>query len=394
MKAHLIPASDLPPEPSPPHVLSKTSAHLLLTKSPYHARLRKLRELPDETTKDMEQGTLVHAMLLGEGKKYAVAEWAPDDDLGNQLAASVEPGNEIPPPKGRGKKPKAPPKPKDPPPMGPGPEPRPEWQDWKRGDAQAAKRKIIAAGMIPLLPKHARMLKASVRKIQMQLDALGIRFEGQSEVAARWTEQTSDGQDEVECWGAFDHLIIRPNGATIYDLKIERSAHPDKIRRSLYDFGSDIQAAAYTRALEAARPELAGRVRFVFVFCEPTSGVVTPITLAGDFEALGNARWQRAIDTWARCLRQERWPAYTSEVVTISAPDWAMAAEQTASMDPYDLARYVDLARQGEAGRDDQTAYGPTDFSDTDDPDAAGYLDPDYNVSEPLGTDTEGDDDE
>ena len=59
------------------------------------------------------------------------------------------------------------------------------------------------------------------------------------------------------------------------------------------------------------------------------TGAITPVELAGDYRALGLSRWRRAVNLWARCLREDRWPGYTEGITTIAAPEWAMAAEPT-----------------------------------------------------------------
>jgi hypothetical protein len=114
-------------------------------------------------------------------------------------------------------------------------------------------------------------------------------------------------------------------------LKIVESAHPDAIRRHMLTYGCAIQAAAYTRAVEAIHPRLAGRVRFVFLFCEVETGIVTPAALGGSMRALGERQWVRAISTWARCIATNAWPSYTDGTVTIEAPSWAIDAELGAS---------------------------------------------------------------
>lgn len=357
--------------PSPAHVLSKTGAHILATKSPLHARLRKERASADDNDEgerereNKERGNVLHAMLLGVGKGFAVAEYTPPQTADEQLAGIVdryeETGEipddepEAPPTKGRKKKPAKPP---EAPPLGPFGVP--EWPDWRRGDAQKAKAAIVARGLIPLLPKHKRIYEAQARRLLANIEALGIRLDGVSEAGIAWTEQTTDGSgDTVECMGALDHWHART--ATIYDLKIVRSAHPDACRKHLLVYGGDIQAAAYTSAVESVHPELQGRTRFVFLFCELSSGAVTPVTLAGDFAHLGRMRWQRAVNTWARCLRENHWPAYTEGPITLAAPEWAIAAEQAIAFESNDLARYASNTETTPAsagGKDDIDADG------------------------------------
>lgn len=271
---------------SPPHVLSKTSAHLLLTRSPLHARLRKLRqaEEDDDETEDekktKETGTILHALLLRAGKKIVMLDY----------------------------------------------------ENFRTKAAQQAKKDVRESGAVPVLRHKEPIYTVAADRIRRRLEEMGIVLDGQSEQGMSWIETTTDGSgDTVECLGAADHWSHARR--TLFDLKFCRNAHPEACRRELYRLGGDIQAAAYTSAVEKIHPELQGRTRFVFLYCEPYSAAVTPVTLSGDFRRLGEQRWQRAVNTWARCLREDRWPGYTTGPITIDAPEWAMAAEMTAQHD-------------------------------------------------------------
>lgn len=314
--------------PSPLHVLSQKSAHVLVTKSPLHARLRKLRHVPDDITDEMDLGTVVHEILLGKGRGFAVAEYT-EPTADEQLAALVEhyeetgdlPEEPAEKPK-KGRKKKAP----EPPPIAKE-SGRPEWQNWLRGDAKAAREAIRARGLVPLLPKQHRIATAGAKKLRAACEAMGFPFSGESEVSIEWPEFATGG-DEVTCWGALDHLMIYgQDRAVIYDLKILDSAHPRSVQRYLLNFGGDIQSTAYIRAVEALYPALAGRVEFVFLACELLTGCVTPVLLGGGMRRLGEMRWRRAVDTWARCLREDNWPGYVTEPVTVDAPEWALTEE-------------------------------------------------------------------
>ena len=52
----------------------------------------------------------------------------------------------------------------------------------------------------------------------------------------------------------------------IYDIKSIRSANPDVCRKHVESYGYALQRSAYVSAVERIRPDLAGRVDFIFVF--------------------------------------------------------------------------------------------------------------------------------
>jgi len=275
-------------------VLSKTSASILVNKSPLHARQRKLREVPDDTSDEMDLGTIVHALMLGKS--------------GNRRIVTLD------------------------------------FPDFRTKAAKAARDEATARGDVPVLAHKIEWISAKAKKLVTACEVLGFVFAGEREVAIEWSDFTSGG-DEVVCWGALDHLIVAPSRATIIDLKIVESAHPRSATKHITTFGGDIQAAAYTRAVTALHPHLAGRVSFVFLFCELHSGAVTPVRLGGTFRKLGEMKWQRAVDTWARCLREDKWPAYATETITVDAPPWAIDEEAAHIND--------ENARRGEAFLED-----------------------------------------
>lgn len=331
---------------SPAHVLSKTTATLIVAKSALHANLRKTHKHEEEPTEDMELGTLAHELILGKGHGFEVAEYIAPPTADESLAALVEqfdadqgatllpdaPPESTKQAKIKGGRKRKPPAPPEPPPMGP--DGRPEWPDWRRKDAQSARDAIRARGLLPVLPRTLRAAKAGVARCrERMLDDFGIVLGGESEIAVEWSEYASDG-DEVTCWGAIDHY--KPG--VIYDLKFVRSAHPKSCAAHIVAYGGDIQAAAYLRAFEQLAPDMAGRLSFVFLFCELGSGAVTPVPMSGSFLQLGNMRWRRAIETWARCRRTNRWPAYVTEPVALEAPEYAMAEEMSVWLNDSALA--------------------------------------------------------
>lgn len=185
--------------------------------------------------------------------------------------------------------------------------------------AQEQRDAALAAGHIPVLTHVlAEALKTAVKVID-RLAERGVRFKGQSQVTAIW--------QEGETWrrGRFDHWVEET--ATIYDLKWVKSANPEAVARHMITYGVDIQAAAYIKAVETLRPDLAGRVKFQPLFIEngPVMAMcIRPI--AGTMRELGQRKWKRAGELWDRCLATGTWPDYGDEG-QIEAPEWALTAD-------------------------------------------------------------------
>jgi hypothetical protein len=264
--------------------LSQSIAHTLVARSPFHAWRQhpRLGGKPKTPNGSMDFGSVVHALLLGVGKEYVVLRAADGT----------------------------------------------EFEDLKTKAAQRARDEARAAGKVPILAETERDALALAAVLRERLADFGVELSGRSELSVFWHEKAKDGT-LVPCRGRLDHW--REDIATIYDLKIVKSGHPKACQSHLVGFGGDIQAAAYVSAMSRVYPELAGRLRFVFLFCETETGTVTPAIRGASLRDLGNRRWRRAVETWARCMKTAEWPAYVRATTPIEAPQWALYAEEDLS---------------------------------------------------------------
>ena len=242
---------------------------MLINQSPAHAKEQRGKA----PTKEMDRGTGIHKLVLGKGREFAAVEA----------------------------------------------------KDWRTNAAKEARDEARAKGLIPVLADDLEEWGVAAATFLDELAARGFSLTGQSEVAVAWTEPTAFGP--VRCRGMLDHVWIAEG--RIFDLKVTENAAPPSVERTAEQLGYAIQAAAYSRALVALRPELAGRVSFHFAFMEPAAPHAVNIAKPdGAFRELGERRWARAVDTWAACSKAGRWPGYGPEITTLSPPPWAMAREE------------------------------------------------------------------
>ena len=248
--------------------LSSTIAKTLLARSPAHAKAA----VGKKPTKGMDRGTIIHRLLLGKGKDYQVVQH----------------------------------------------------ENWTTKDAKTKRDEARALGLVPVLAHDLEDYCTAAEAIRVQLADRDVILDGASELAIQWEEQTKHGV--VQCRGMLDHCWL--DAGLILDLKITEDAAPSAIERTAENFGYAIQAAAYTRALTALDPTLAGRVKFLFAFCEPDAPYAINMTTPdGVFREIGERRWQRAVDSWAECQARGVWPTYGTDVNPISSPSWALARE-------------------------------------------------------------------
>lgn len=261
---------DLPP------MLSASTAQRLLLRSPLHAWLShpRLGGLREESTDAMENGSLIHALVLGAGPMIVPVEA----------------------------------------------------DSWRTNVAKEAREKATKAGKIAVLAHKLKFAENSAAILKARMESAGIRLDGESEVSAFWEA------DGVQCRGRFDHLC--GDDKTIVDVKSCDSAHPNAIQRSIENYGYDVQCEAYRQALETIRPELAGAVRFLWCFIETVEPyAVTVVEPDPTLRELGTRRWARALATWKQCLATKTWPAYATGIVSMAASEYAIKRETTIEYD-------------------------------------------------------------
>lgn len=287
MNAVRKPAFELPParildvsdeeyfaDPCAVPSLSQSIANLLVTESPRHAWLRhpRLGGVADEATKATTEGTMIHKLLLGQGADIVLIDA----------------------------------------------------EDFRTNAAKNARDDAIAAGKLPVIRKKFEAIEEAATRLRVECARRGFSFTGESEVAVEWSEYGASGP--VLCRGRMDHVFL--DSGVIYDVKKTRNANPKYLAKHFVELGYDIQAAAYTRAVEALNPALQGRTDFVFLFMEleaPYS--VVPARADGAMREIGNLRWSRAVHLWERCLSRGIWPSYCDEPITLSPPPWVLTEE-------------------------------------------------------------------
>lgn len=252
--------------------LSASIAKTLLSRSPLHAKT----EHGKPPTDAMDRGSVVHRLVLGAGKDFAI----------------------IP------------------------------FDDYRTKAAKEARDKARADGLVPIKEEAFAEAVAIAESVRAQLTKRGILLDGASELAIEWTEDSPSGP--VLCRGMLDHVWT--GDGRILDLKITENASPSFVERNAENLGYAIQEAAYRRALTALRPDHAGRVEFLFAFAEAEAPYEMNLCRGdGVFRELGERRWLRAVHAWGACVATNIWPGYGSGVNPLSPPGWALAREDFAA---------------------------------------------------------------
>lgn len=206
---------------------------------------------------------------------------------------------------------------------------------WRTKADKAERDRLLVDRMLPAKSQELADARALVGPLRELMADFGIALDGQFQVAIEWQEDSQLGP--VLCRCKLDHFAERDGMAYIDDLKAVSDARPSKVHRQAIAFGYDIQASAYTRAVEAWRPDLAGRVVFRDLYChvgEPLD--VVPVRATGELLEFGTRRWLRAVERWARCLHTGKWPGMVDRIIPGEVPAYCLQQEEQASLDDED----------------------------------------------------------
>lgn len=270
---YTMPAERYHADPAPEPSLSAGTAHRLVNRSPLHAWYGHPRLNPDyreEVAAHLDFGTAAHSILL-DGVDRCV-----------EIAG---------------------------------------FEDWRKQDARDQRDLARAEDRIPLLTKDLERMRELCSAVASQLssfelDPLPLR-DGQPEQTLIWQE------DGVWCRARLDWL--HDTGDVVDDLKTtSASANPLAwARNRLFADGKDIQCAFYRRGLRALTGVDADW-RFVVCEVEPPYAL-SVISLASSALELAERKVERAIELWRRCLEEDHWPGYPTEVAYAEAPPWEEA---------------------------------------------------------------------
>lgn len=195
------------------------------------------------------------------------------------------------------------------------------YDEYRTNEAKAWRDAQLAVGKTPVKRKEMENAKKAAAYIQENMLSQGVELCGEHQPALIWET------DGVLCRARLDHWIA--DTATIIDLKTAENAAPGALAGKFGAFGYDVQWAAYTQAVETLRPDLAGRVQFLFVFAETVPPYsVTVARPAGTMRAYGSQRWARAVKLWGECLASGKWPGYPA--TEVEASPWMMAEMESA----------------------------------------------------------------
>ena len=267
--------------------LNQTTAKVLLSRSPAHAREQHPRLSPSwepDAAKKFDIGNVAHRLLIGRGRDVHVCDF----------------------------------------------------DDWRTKAAKEAREEAVSAGLLPILAHQHETASEMVEAARDQLGASDEYFDafqmGQGEVMAVAECSDRNHTDPMNplrtgtIWlRTLIDWLVTP--VLIYDYKTtDASASPSAVQYRMMDTEWPVQAAMQEFILDIIDPDNAGRRHHRFV-CQETSPpyALTVSELPEATMHIGRLKLRRAIDIWSRCMASGKWPAYGPEIVYPEYPPHVVA---------------------------------------------------------------------
>lgn len=173
----------------------------------------------------------------------------------------------------------------------------------------------IEAGLTVLRHEDAELAKCLARSIESNPFARAALTNGLPEQTLCW----KDGITGVWLRARPDFLPAKR--LFIPDLKTAADASPDGFRRAMAAHGYHQSAALYMDGIEAVFGT-APRSFFFIVVEKEAPHCVALYEIPADDIHRGRMLNRKAIDTFARCLNEGRWPGYSDDVMPLPLPAW------------------------------------------------------------------------
>ncbi|QFG13487.1 exonuclease VIII [Gordonia phage Powerball] len=193
-------------------------------------------------------------------------------------------------------------------------------KDWRTKAAKEARDAARADGQVPVLADTYAQGEQLARAAKTHPLGELLFAEGVPELSAYWHDEQTGMR-----------LRCRPDwmtGPLMVDVKTTKSAAPRDFAKSCADYGYHQQEAFYRDGLSALGLD---DVQFLFFAIEKTRPFLcSVIELPPAAVAVGRSLNRVAVDLYADCVTNDRWPGYPEIIHRIDLPEWSYrAAEYT-----------------------------------------------------------------
>lgn len=214
-----------------------------------------------------------------------------------------------------------------------------DFDEWRSNAAKAAVAEARDAGAIPLKPaeyEQVHDMAAALRAHPTASRLFDPARGGRAEQSGFWRDRRTGVWRRVR----WDWLPPKPQAGRLIipDYKTCVSAEPEAIKKAVYKHGYHQQDDWYREAAYELGLVGPGGAAFVFVFQEKEAPyLITIVELDQEAQTWGAALNDRAIDVFRQCNATGMWPGYSTDVIPISLPPYAIKqyeiAQQMGALD-------------------------------------------------------------
>jgi PDDEXK-like domain of unknown function (DUF3799) len=272
-------------EPCPAPALTNTTIKVLLDETPADAHYQHTGLNPDaeliKANAAMITGDVVHQIALGKGRGFRIGDFERWDRRNKDVDKFLI--------------------------------------ECERDGVTAVKQKEFAplAAMGQIVKDRIEQTLEHVAKKRGQATPSGY----QTEVVFAWLEETRFGP--VWCRGMAD--IWCEELAFIGDPKITAALTNSRIVGHTQKQGWPRQAAWYVRGFGAIIPEFAGRLTFANILVKPKPPHTVRCTAPMEsWRTAAERECEAALNMFAHCLHNKRWPGYPEGIEMLEPPTWAL----------------------------------------------------------------------
>lgn len=194
----------------------------------------------------------------------------------------------------------------------------------KEGKLKAEEYEKAAQGKVLLDSDDMHAVQAILKKIGEHVKATSLRIQSVTEKSYFWSDDDTGIMCRIRC----DMVVIDENGqiVAIIDLKTTADASKAAFRRSIDDYGYDLQAAFYTDAVKLA---IGRDVPFYFLTVESAAPHSVALYRIGQESIeVGRRKYRMALQLLEWCTKNDSWPGYQPqpfcEEEVIDLPEWSI----------------------------------------------------------------------
>lgn len=170
-------------------------------------------------------------------------------------------------------------------------------------------------GLIDLKRAEFESISKMAEAVSRHPEAGPMFSSGNAETSFYWIDKDTG----VKCKCRPDYWIP---GIAIPDYKTTEDARPEKFAKSCGEYTYHIQAAFYSDGVQALTDEI---LDMPFVAHEKNSPYELRVYwIDPSHVSIGRSDYKRALEIYARCIENDDWPGYPTQVTTISLPSWSI----------------------------------------------------------------------